>query len=420
MRKLFRQMGSSDKDGDVARHKLNELLAEHGLTWNDLPTILAEFDVARDSGREAASAGPPDPNLLPVLLRLLEEHIGVTAEERLAIGLWILHCWVFQRFLITPRLALLSPVRGCGKTTLLSLIELLIPEGHRTDHVTAAAIFHQLERRPQTVLIIDEADCLGLARNNDLRSVFNGGHRRGGCVLRFVGGWARRYSTFAPLAIAAIGGLPLPLLHRSVVINLQRSAICLRQLDEADQAFSWARRAIQQWAASVRLEQDPAMPDALRHRAADNWRVLLAIADAFGVGEEARAAAVTLSADRPDEDEGVLLLIDIRTIFDARGVDRISTVHLLEDLLGLGDGRWAEWCGPNDDQPPRKLTAPQLARLLRRFHIRSRTVWPVQRHPDSRSSRGYLRSQFERAWASYCPKGDTTTQTSKINKLRRP
>lgn len=38
--------------------------------------------------------------------------------------LWILHGYVFDRFPITPRLALLSPIRACGKTTLLVLIDL--------------------------------------------------------------------------------------------------------------------------------------------------------------------------------------------------------------------------------------------------------------------------------------------------------
>jgi hypothetical protein len=52
---------------------------------------------------------------------------------------------VFDKFEVTPRLALLSPVRGCGKTTVLRLIEFLTPEVHRTDNVTAASIYHQLE-----------------------------------------------------------------------------------------------------------------------------------------------------------------------------------------------------------------------------------------------------------------------------------
>jgi hypothetical protein len=108
-------------------------------------------------------------------------------------------------------------------------------------------------------------------------------------VSRFVGGWSRRYPTFAPLAIAAIGLLPLPLLHRSIVINMQRSAAQLRRLDEAN-AFAWTRKAIRDWAAKVQLIPDPEMPSSLRNRAADNWRSLLSIADSFGYGEAARDA----------------------------------------------------------------------------------------------------------------------------------
>jgi hypothetical protein len=44
-------------------------------------------------------------------------------------------------------------------------------------------------------------------------------------MRRFVGGQWRKYPTFTPLAIAAIGTLPLPLLHQGVVINMQRSTI---------------------------------------------------------------------------------------------------------------------------------------------------------------------------------------------------
>ena len=157
--KLFAQMGSSGKDADVARDKLRQLMEEHGLTWNDLPRILAaDIDLAGTAGdAENGDAGPAAtqptaddiPDILGLVLALLEEHASTTAEQRLAIALWILHCWVFDQFVITPRLALLSPVRGCGKTTLLALIELLIPEGNRTDNTTAAAIYYDLDRRPR-------------------------------------------------------------------------------------------------------------------------------------------------------------------------------------------------------------------------------------------------------------------------------
>jgi hypothetical protein len=249
-------------------------------------------------------------------------------------------------------------VRGCGKTTVLTLIELLVPEGNRSDSVSAAAIYHQLERRPRTVLLADEADGLDLLRSHALRSVFNSGHRRGGAVSRFVGGWWRRYPTFAPLAIAAIGMLPLPLLHRSIVINMQRSAAQLRRLDEADAAFAWTRKAIRDWAVKVQLTPDPEMPSSLRNRAADNWRSLLSIADSFGYGEAARVAATVLSANRLDEDVGVQLLIDVRTIFQAGEVDRIGSAALVEQLIGLDEGQWGEWRGLNDDRPPCATAAP--------------------------------------------------------------
>jgi hypothetical protein len=156
IRKLHAQIGSSGKDGDVAREKLNQLLAEHGLSWNDLPNLLAADLDDHDAGRAAAApdASPPDADvpddLLGLVMRLLEEHVAVTANERLAIALWIFHAWVFDRFTITPRLASLSPVRGCGKTTLLALIELLVPEGSRSDNTSAAAIYYALGFRPRT------------------------------------------------------------------------------------------------------------------------------------------------------------------------------------------------------------------------------------------------------------------------------
>jgi hypothetical protein len=358
--------------------------------------------------------------VLDLVLALIEEHLAITADERMAVALWLLHTWVFDRFSITPRLALLSPVRGCGKTTLLTVIELLVAEGNRTDSVTAAAIYYHLDSRPRTALLIDEADNLDLFRNNVLRSVFNSGHKRGGGVSRFVGGRSRRFPTFAPLAVAAIGMLPLPLLHRAVVINMQRSGKSLKRLDESDPAFAAAREEIRKWAGTCSLAPDPEMPPALRDRAADNWRVLLAIADDLGHGEAARSAATTLCANRPDEDPGVALLADIRTAFQAPSVDRITSATLIEALLGLEDNFWNEWRGLQDDQSPRKLTQGDLSHLLRPFGIRPKTIWPAGRRLGDRSSRGYLRSQFDRAWRAYCPSADTPTRPSKIIQLAGP
>jgi hypothetical protein len=428
IRQLFHLIGSPNpNEAANARDKLDKLLAKHGLNWIDIHACVAAADADEKANSGASNSGTatpqsptagPEVNVLDLVLRLLELHVAVTPEERLAVALWILHTHVFSRFTITPRLALMSPVRGCGKTTLLILLDLLVADSYRTDNVTAATIYHLLDYGSRT-LLVDEGDNLGLLGNNVLRSVFNSGHRRGGTISRFVGGRPRRYPTFAPLAVAAIGMMPLPLLHRSVVINMQRASTRLERLDENDPAFAPSREQVQKWAATCSLARDPEMPPALRNRAADNWRVLLAIADDLGRGEEARAAAIALSSNRPDEDPAVVLLADIWAIFLARGIDRIASAAMVEALLALDDGIWNEWRGPRDDRPPRKLTQSELARLLRPFGIKSKTVWPEQRRPGTKSARGYYRSQFEAAWMAYCSAGDTATQSTKIIELPR-
>jgi hypothetical protein len=384
IRSLHGMLGSSNaNEANNAREKLQKLLAKHGLTWNDLPAILAAIDTSTASTRapQAAPSDKPEVNVLDLVLHLIETHFPtLTPAERVVTALWTLHCWVFDQFTITPRLALLSPVRECGKTTLLALMELLTDEPYRTDDVSAAAIYHELDRRPRTTLLLDEGDNLGLLNNRVLRSIFNSGHRKGGSVGRFVGGWSKRYATFAPLCVGAIGMLPLPLMSRAAaVINMQRAPADaqIQLLDENDPSFQAAREQIRKWAATCSLARNPDMPSSLHNRAADNWRVLFAIADDLSHGDDARTAAQELYTNRPDEDPGVILLNDIQMIFLARGDDRISSIALVQALVDLDDGLWHEW------------------------------------------ARGYMRSQFAEAWRSYCASADTATQTNKIIQLPR-
>jgi hypothetical protein len=416
IRQFFRSIGDPNANAAAtAREKLVKLLADHGLTWNDIHDCITAADEddrvkqARQRPPAQAPHGPPGPSADPleIVLHLVERHVAITPEERMLVALWILHTYVFDRFNKTPRLALLSPVRRCGKTTLLTLLEALTENPDRNDNVSAASIYYDLERGSRT-LLLDEADNLGLLHDSTLRTVLNG-NQRGCYIKRYINGRPRKYSTFTPLAIAAIGMLPLPLLDRSVIINMQRSPTSMARLDERDPVFAATRAEVAKWAATCKLNPEPDMLPLLRNRAADNCRVLFSIADDLGCGEAARAAATALFANRPDEDVGVLLLIDIRRIFLTWEIDRIATVALIKALLALDDGLWADWRGPNDDRPPRKLNQYDLSRQLRPFNIRPRTV----RFSDG-TSRGYLRAWFESAWAAYCPPSDTSTQSSKV------
>ena len=353
---------------------------------------------------------------------LLEHYVELQSpHEYIAVALWVLHAHIFRYFTIAPRLALISPVRGCGKTVLLDLLTHLLPRAYRVDSITPAAIYHLIDREG-AILLIDEADNAGLRKNGLLLAVLNGGHRKGSRRALVAGDGVRLFSTFCPMAFAAIGTLPLPLIHRCVTIRMQRATGTrkLWRLDAEDPVLVTVYGAIRHWQASnPTLDRDPALSGELRNRLGDNWRGLIAIADAFGPdwGARARAAAVALS-ERQEEDAAVQLLTDIRSIFDASGVDRIFSETLVGALNDLDDAGWSEWRGVHGTQPPRRLSQGELARLLSPFGIRPRILPLGSRQQRGASHRGYRREQFEAAWRAYCSTADTPTHGSGVSRLR--
>jgi hypothetical protein len=144
-------------------------------------------------------------NPLDLLLVLIEKYVAITPEERLAVALWILHTYVYDQYRETPRLALLSPVNGCGKTTLLSLLDLLVRYPSSTANTSAAVLYYALERNPLTTWLLDEGDNLELQRNAVARSVLNMGHTRGAAVYRMVNGEPHKMRAFRPSLLLRSG-----------------------------------------------------------------------------------------------------------------------------------------------------------------------------------------------------------------------
>ena len=234
-------------------------------------------------------------------------------------------------------------------TTLLNIVNELASKTQKTDHITAAVLFRLIDRDRPT-LLLDEADNQDLPNNPILRAVINSGHHCGGKIMRYLDGQIVGFSTFAPLAFATIGTLPLPVMHRSIVIHMQRSPADLIRFDPRtipDQPLDCAivYRETFNWATRCTLNLDPQLPEGLRNRPADNWRPLVSIADACSPqwGEAAREAAVALSKGQ-DEDLGVLLLSNIREIFDRRPMtDRLASAVIVTELNEMTDVLWSEW-----------------------------------------------------------------------------
>jgi putative DNA primase/helicase len=344
--------------------------------------------------------------LLDSIKRVFRRYIVLPKDADIALALWILHAWTMDAGDISPFMVLMSPTKRCGKTSTLILLYFLTPKSELAANITASSLFRYLEAVRPT-LLIDEADTFA-KDNEELRGILNSGHTRlAANIIRNVEVKSehkpRRFSTWAPKAIATIRGLADTLEDRSVIITLQRKPrdAKVQRLRRRDtEELKTIRSKAARWAAdnfNKLVDPDPEVPGALNDRAADNWRPLLAIADLAGGTwpDDARGAALLLSGEERDGAVNVELLRDIRSAFG--DADVIRSVDLIEKLTADPERPWADW------RHGRPLSQKQLAGLLRPFSIVSTTVHPA----GLAHGKGYRQADFEEVWTAYCPSPNT-------------
>ena len=396
----------------IAKIKVSEL--DKALATSD---TVAEPDDSGGQGRAIKFPEVelwPDPvdgaALLEDIVARIERHVRLPREAAIGVALWVMHAHCFDAFTISPRLGIVSPEKRCGKTTLLGVIEALVPRPLLASNVTVAAVFRTIEAHRPT-LLIDEADTF-LGDNEELRGIINSGHNRTGMVIRLVGDdhEPRGFSTFCPTAIAAIGSLPGTIEDRAIKITMRRrlqsEPIDRFRSDRVDHLRELASKAAR-WTADhepALSAADPEMPDGLHDRARDNWRGPLAIADLVG-GEwpqTARVAALALStqgSEQDDQSRGAMLLMDIQRVFDDRQQTgrkdghRISSTDLAFALAASVDRPWATW------SRGKPITPAAVARMLKPFHVVPNTL----KLSDGTQPNGYKLSQFDDAFARYLP-----------------
>ncbi len=143
------------------------------------------------------------------------------------------------------------------------------------------------------------------------------------------------------------------------------------------------------------------MPPELNDRAADNCRPLLAIAEFTSPAwaERARKAAMMLhrDADQVDDSPGVMLLVDLHSIFQSVKRDKLSSDEIVKSLGDMEHRPWPEW------RHGRPITTRQLAQILKPFRVGPKTV-----RLGANTPKGYERDQFVDAFARYC--GAATAQ----------
>jgi hypothetical protein len=123
-----------------------------------------------------------------------------------AVTLWTAATHAQPAWEHAPRLAVVSPLKRCGKSRLLDVVAETCHAPLITVNATIAAVVRSIGQDPPTLL--------------------NAGHQRNRPMLRWdvTSRTAEHLDTFAMALLAAIGELPDTIMDRAVVVRMRRRA----------------------------------------------------------------------------------------------------------------------------------------------------------------------------------------------------
>ncbi|MBT3162134.1 DUF3631 domain-containing protein [Streptomyces sp. Vc74B-19] len=347
--------------------------------------------------------------LLDDLRAAIGRYVVLPSDEALtAVTLWVAASHIQPALQHAPRLAVVGPTKGCGKSRVLDVLHETVHQPMMTVNTSPAVVFRVIGKNPPT-LLVDEADTIfgpKAGDKEDLRGLLNAGHQRNRPAWRISGPEHKptAFPTFAMAALAGIGDLPDTIMDRAVVLRMQkrkpgeriapfRSRYSVTELNALrDRLTTWLTPLRSTAAGLV-----PQMP--VEDRAADTWEPLVIVADLAGGHWPSRARAACLAMTRNEvvQDEQTTLktrlLRDVRRVFEQEGhKEALRSQDLLAALLQDAEAPWAEY-------GTKGLNAYHLANLLRDFGISPAN----HRFENGRQAKAYARNQFLDAWARYCP-----------------
>lgn len=328
----------------------------------------------------------------------------------LAIGLWVLHTYLIepadtdQVINTSPILLVNSPDRQCGKSTVKKILSTLTPRPILVDNISQAALYRYIELE-QPTLLIDEADTF-LGGKTEMVGILNSGYKPDGHVVRQGGLNYQdpiKFRTWGAKAIFGIGDMPDTLFSRCICIPMKRK----KQTEKVERLNNYLRqnsegliilkRKILRFCMDNRNAISLAVPDLpneLDDRQQDNWEPLLQIAHVCGPDwlMLTKIAAVNLSPKNLHDETNLseMVLADIQEIFKAKQVDRIKSSDLVRGLASDATKPWSDY------RKGRPMIEIDLARLLKRYGIHPKDI-----RFDTKTFKGYLRSDFDDAFSRY-------------------
>lgn len=145
-------------DYEVARKAAAEQLGIRASVLDDLRAQKRrELKLDKAKGEEGQGRPLALPEIMPwpepiegdrvaeVLKATFKRYIRMSDAEAEVCALWVLFSWVIDKFSKAPRLAITSPTKGCGKTTLLTLLSKLCRKPLRSGSTTPSVLFRVID-----------------------------------------------------------------------------------------------------------------------------------------------------------------------------------------------------------------------------------------------------------------------------------
>jgi hypothetical protein len=345
----------------------------------------------------------------------LTAYMVLPEQSAIVITAWVAAAWIQDKWDKFPHLAITSPEKRCGKTTLLDLLNQVVPRPRYTTNISPAALYRMVELERPT-LLMDESQSIsrrGSEASEVIREILNAGTGRNAKVIRCGGERMDQiveFSVYGPKVFAMIGEPDRVLADRCLPVALRRKTnqdqVQRYRLREVEEVGAEVRAELEQWATEntekAREAYDQLEPFAIENdRMADllmPLQAVLAIADPDRLKELEEYARGLDERDREADrmEPGVRLLAACREIFasyrDRMGTQPVfyPTAGLIMELVNRTEEPWATFTRG------KPITPEALANLLRKYDIRP--------EPNAqRTARGYFSIRFEDAWTRYLP-----------------
>ena len=389
--------------------------------------------------------------LLTEIESVIKRHVVLSDAAATALAVWVLHTYVYESRDTVAYVAIESPEKRCGKTTLLTVLAAMANKPLIASNVTVGALFCAIDSCRPT-LFIDEADTF-LTGNSTMRGVINSGNTwRTAYVLRMsksqrsrnnrsrnqqspdreganwnnpaqsadspsphgAGSGLKRYSCWCPKVIAMIGKVPDTIADRSIVVQMTRKLTTetrapLAELNPAAIKAKCARFALDTSETIARSEK--IRGDGLNDRAADTYDPLYVIARLAGKEweEKLHAAALAISPGAGAKSDAAELLLDIYSIFLSTGRKKIFTRQLVELLRDE-----EEFSITSTVLKDPTIDEYKISELLRAYGIK-----PSPCRIGKQVARGYTPEDFFDALKRYVPRADLDARTREVERQHK-